>query len=296
MELQQLLYFETVAKLEHMTKAAEKLHITQPALSRAISRLEGDMGTKLFDRIGRQIKLNEYGLILLEHLKRSFKELEEAERKIKDLSQKEKSTVSISTSSTSLMPYILAEFKKSNPDVIVKLTQNSIEEVYDNLIDGKFDFCLTSTFFSDENILLEPILEEEILVLVPNTSKYLNKAFFSLEELKSENLIVMNSEYESRKMIDEFLNYHDMLSNIAFEVNDTLTLGEMISLGLGISFIPQLTWKRLNVLFGKNILAISIKDINYKRTLFIGRLKNRYLSNASKEFYDFTKEQFTALL
>lgn len=85
MELLQLKYFQTVARLEHMTKAAEELHIAQPSLSKTIARLEKDLGVPLFDRQGRQITLNPFGKVFLKRVERIFHELSEGEREIKDL-------------------------------------------------------------------------------------------------------------------------------------------------------------------------------------------------------------------
>jgi DNA-binding transcriptional LysR family regulator len=85
MELLQLHYFQTVARLEHMTKAAEELKIAQPSLSKTISRLEEDLGAPLFNRQGRNIRLNQFGKVFLTRVDRIFRELEEGKREIRDM-------------------------------------------------------------------------------------------------------------------------------------------------------------------------------------------------------------------
>ncbi|MHB8148225.1 MAG: LysR family transcriptional regulator, partial [Vulcanimicrobiaceae bacterium] len=88
MELQQLAYFRVVARTEHFTQAAEELAITQPALSRAISRLERDLGVALFDHRGRSVRLNRYGRAFLRHAERALVALEEGRREVGDLSDR----------------------------------------------------------------------------------------------------------------------------------------------------------------------------------------------------------------
>src|SRR5579864_5072626 len=89
MELQQLDYFQTLAKTQHVTQAAEQLGITQPALSRAIGRLERDLGVSLFDHPGRSVKLNRYGRAYLAHVERALGAMEEGRRELADLVDRE---------------------------------------------------------------------------------------------------------------------------------------------------------------------------------------------------------------
>jgi DNA-binding transcriptional LysR family regulator len=89
MDLLQLKYFQTVARSEHMTRAAEELHISQPSLSKVISNLEEDLGVPLFERIGRQIKLSHFGKAFLSRVERIFLELEDGKRELSDMLENE---------------------------------------------------------------------------------------------------------------------------------------------------------------------------------------------------------------
>lgn len=88
LELLHLKYFQNVANTEHLTKSSEKLHVAQPALSKIIKNLEEELGAELFDRIGRNIKLNTYGKIFLKHVDQLFYEIEVGVQKIEDLKEK----------------------------------------------------------------------------------------------------------------------------------------------------------------------------------------------------------------
>src|SRR2546428_13358678 len=96
MDLLQLHYFRTVARLEHMTRAAEALLIAQPALSQTIARLEDELGVPLFDRLGRRIRLNLFGKAFLERVERVFAELDQGRRELADLVGGEQGRVDLS--------------------------------------------------------------------------------------------------------------------------------------------------------------------------------------------------------
>src|SRR5438309_3725141 len=107
MDLLQLKYFQTVARLEHMTQAARQLEIAQPSLSQTIARLEEELGVPLFDRQGRQIRLNQFGRTFLRRVERIFAELEDGRRELADLAGLEQGRVSLSMFSTPLLPDLL---------------------------------------------------------------------------------------------------------------------------------------------------------------------------------------------
>ncbi|SFC88903.1 regulatory helix-turn-helix protein, lysR family [Bacillus sp. OV322] len=117
MELLQLKYFQTVARLEHMTHAAEELKIAQPSLSKTISRLEEDLGVPLFDRIGRQIKLNQYGKTFLTRVDRIFMELGEAKRELEYLSGLHLGMVQLAISIPSILPDLISSFLAQHKNI-----------------------------------------------------------------------------------------------------------------------------------------------------------------------------------
>src|SRR3954468_19469216 len=110
MELLQLKYFQTVAYMEHISKAAKTLNISQPSLSLMIKRLEDEMGTRLFDRKGRNIQLNDSGRILLKHVNTIFSELENAKMEIENRYNEEHKRITISISNPRFLSGMLVEY------------------------------------------------------------------------------------------------------------------------------------------------------------------------------------------
>src|SRR5258708_33114532 len=110
MDLLQLKYFQAVAQLEHMTRAAEQLSIAQPFLSQSIAKLEEDLGVPLFDRQGRRIQLNQFGKVFLKRVERVFVELDEGRREVADLAGLEHGLIALAVASTQPLPDLLSAF------------------------------------------------------------------------------------------------------------------------------------------------------------------------------------------
>ena len=142
MDLLQLRYFQTVARTEHMTKAAQELFIAQPSLSKTIRRLEKEIGVPLFDRQGRSIKLNQFGKAFLGHLDTLFRELEEGQREVRDMAGLENGEVSLAATSLHWLPELLHRFQLLHPAVHFNLSQCLPSEMPTQLQTGTCSYLL----------------------------------------------------------------------------------------------------------------------------------------------------------
>jgi len=167
MDLLQLRYFQVVARVEHMTKAAEELLISQPSLSKTIRRLEKEIGVPLFDRQGRSIRLNQFGKACLEHTASLFQELEEGQCQVRDMAGLEHGEVSLVASSLHGLPALLHSFQLLHPFVHFHLSQRSPTEMPQQLETGACDFCFLSTPLLKPHIKWKTLQTEEILLVVP---------------------------------------------------------------------------------------------------------------------------------
>ena len=124
MEWQRLEYFQTLARVQHMTRAAEQLSISQPALSRSIASLEGEIGVPLFDRQGRTIILNRYGTMFLERVNRIMNEMSDGLNDIQQLINPEQGEITLGflhTLGTSTVPNIIRAFHDQYPQIIIPI-------------------------------------------------------------------------------------------------------------------------------------------------------------------------------
>lgn len=290
MELQQLKYFQVVARLEHMTKAAEELHITQPSLSITIARLEEALGAPLFDRFGRNIKLNEFGQLFLKRVERIFRELEEGKREVRDLAGLELGTVNLASTNLVFLPSLLRSFLEKYPHVKFRLVQDTVANMQKQLADGLVDFCVTSPPILGEGIKSLPVLNEEIVLIVPNHHRLAGRESIDILEVKDEAFINVKKGYSMRDLTDQYCQQKGFTPNTLFEVDDPSLVAEIVESGLGIAFYPLNAWtRRAN---NNKFTCLYLKGAPPKRTISLSWLENRYLSKASRSFRDFILHYF----
>ncbi len=288
MDLLQLKYFQTVAKFQHMTKAADELYISQPSLSKTISQLENELGINLFDRRGKKIYINEYGKTFLKNVDKIFSLLDDSKKELKDLANCETGTINlVMLVGSSFLSDILAKFNEIHPNIYFNLIQHISPS---NNVD--FDLSITSSYEPPKSDNCITLLTEEIGIAVPKTHRLANKLSINLKDLENENFIRLKSGHELRNLTNIFCNREHLKLNTIFESDDPGTVRGLISTGKGVAFFPLISWKISNT---ENIKLLGIKDAVCKRSIYITWPENRHLSNSSQLFIEFIKSYFNKI-
>lgn len=286
MELLQLKYFQKVAKLQHMTKAAEELRIAQPSLSKTISSLEKELGTKLFDRKGKYIELNSQGKIFLKKVDIALMALDDGKHQIDDLKEKIIGHVKLVVLvASNTIPNILKEFAKKYPNITFKLTQH----LPDRITQLDFDLCISSYPISMSNLESQILLSEEIYVAVPKNHPLANKKSVSLKEVQYENFISLKKNSNLRDVTDLLCLNTGFSPNIIYESDDPSTVRELINSGLGVAFIPSITWTK-NI--DPSLALLHIHDPICYRFLNLYWAKDRTLPKSVELFKEHLIEFF----
>src|ERR1700723_3104907 len=239
MELQQLRYFREVAEREHVTRASEKLFVSQSAVSRAVTQLEEELGVPLFYRQGRTLVLSPYGRVFLEHVNRALSILESGKRLLREQSGEESGTVSLGflhSLGIELVPRLIKEYCRKHPKIqFTLLVQRSGEMLMKELVAGSIDLCLSVPgLFGQSDVRWNHLLDEELLIAVPRTHRLAARRTLSLRDLSSEPFLVLSPEHTLRIIFDRVCADASFLPNIAFEGMDVATLRGLIAAGLGI--------------------------------------------------------------
>jgi DNA-binding transcriptional LysR family regulator len=292
LELLQLQYFQTVARLQHMTKAAEELNIGQPSLSKTIARLEEDLGVPLFDRQGRQIRLNQFGKVFLHRVERALMELEAGKREIIDLSGLDRGVISLAVSITSVLPKLVGAFLSQYPNVRFQQYLGSTLSMKRQLEQGEVDFCISSTPIQGPDITWEPLFTEEIFLIVSTKHPLANREEIHLREVEHEPFISMSPRYGLRDLTDNFCRQAGFTPHIAFEGDEQTVLRELVTEGLGVAFTPAVSFGSVP---SNKIKRLRIVEPKCQRTIGLAYSRNRYLSKAAQQFYSFTIEYFSKL-
>lgn len=285
MELLQLKYFQVVARHEHMTQAANELLVLQPALSKTIARLENNLGAPLFDREGRNIRLNSFGKIFLERVNRIFYELDEGTRQVQEMAGLYNGIITLSISLPHILPFLLMGFMKDYPNVKIKQFEATTIEMKQQLENGDVDFCISTLPIKGDNIEWRTLLEEEIYLSVPPNHFLAKRNVINLEEVKDESFINRIEGYQFRELTDDFCRLAGFKPKIIVELGEAGAILKLVEMGIGVSFTPQLSLLRENPPSTKQLRKCI-------RTVGIAWNKTHFLSIAADTFRRFTIDFF----
>ncbi len=290
MELLQLKYFLTVARCEHVTEAAGKLHVTQSSLSKTIQRLEDDLGVPLFDRIGRKLRLNDFGRTFLQRTEKALFELEQGKREIADLSNPDQGTLQLAVTTASTLPGILREFRKNKPDIQFHVQMVSLENMSRLLHRGEVDFCLSSPPIQGDDIECQILYEDPIVVAVPIGHRYADRSSIHLTELKDERFVGVKQGYGVRDMVDSICQSAGFLPKYVYEGDEPARLTALVEAEIGLAFIPS-TARNPH----ERIRYLQVKEHQLVREIALLSHKNRYISKAALEFRSVVMDYFSAM-
>lgn len=285
MEFLQLRYFQTVARLEHMTKAAKELHVSQPALSKIIHRLEQDVGVELFDRQKQGIKLNQNGTAFLKRVDRIFLEAQQGKKEALDLANLTERSVAVSMALPHILPVFIADYLKEYPEAHIKHYAASSKEMAKQLEEGEVDLCISTSPISGKGIRWMFLMEEDIYLSVPLNHPLANRQQVKLSQVKSESFINRNKGYHFRELTDSFCREAGFEPFTQVELEEAGAILRMVELGMGVSFTPQLSLLREAL---PKTVQLKITEPLCKREIGIAWNEDHYLTKAAKEFKAFT--------
>jgi len=290
MELQQLMYFREVAEREHVTRAAENLFVSQSAISRAVTQLEEELGVPLFYRKGRAVVLSRYGRSFLEYVIRAINVLESGKSSLLEQIGEESGTVSLGflhSLGIEMVPRLIKEFRRKHPRIqFTLLVQRSGEILIEELVAGSIDLCFSVPgMFEQSNVRWSHLLDEELLIAMPQTHRLAARRTLNMRALSSEPFLALSPEHTLRIIFDRLCADASFLPKIAFEGMDIATLRGLIAAGLGIGLLPSAAIRFRGVVE----IKLSQRPI---RPLGIGWIDDRYLSPCTVKFRDFVVSNF----
>jgi LysR family transcriptional activator of glutamate synthase operon len=291
MELLQLHYFRTVARLEHVTRAAEELRVAQPALSKTIARLEAELGVLLFERRGRRVALNTYGQAFLRHVERVFIEIEAGRQELADLAGLEHGTVTVAATTLRLLPDLLGAFRDRYPGVNFRLSQASTAEMQAWLVSGEIDLCLASAPIAGPGIRAVALFTEDILLAVPPRHRLAGRGRIPLGDVAAEPFISAKQGYWSRDLTDAACRQAGFIPHIICEGDEPGALRSLVAAGLGVAFLPTSS-QRAGA--EPEVAWLHITEPVCQRTVSLVWREDRYLSAAVRRFRQFAVEYFAS--
>ncbi len=243
MELSQLLYFRTAARLEHFSKAAKQLHISQPSLSSSIAKLEAELGTELFDRRGKTVTLNPYGQIYLQQVEDILIRVDAANDLLHDMLRGEGGQVRIGASFPITQPspvyYYQYEFFQSNPRVSLFLHVHTAALIEQMLLSRELDLGISTSPAVMTGIASTPLYTDKLGIIVGKNHRLGGRKAAALEEFQDEVFLCNSSGPDPNDSARYLCALAGFTPNIVYEGESADLIGEAVSAGRGVSFVSQ---------------------------------------------------------
>lgn len=244
MELRHLRYFVAVAEELHFRRAAERLHMSQPPLSQQIRQLEEEVGAQLLVRNQRKVELTAAGVVFLERAREILDSVEDAARQARRVQRGEVGRLAVGfvgSAMYSFVPELLRGFRESAPDIALRLHELGTTEQLRQLEDGRLDVGFVRAPGRRPGLTLETVLEEQIVVALPDVHPLAQRPVLALGDLAGESLVLLTRAGSPglRAALADALAELGGEERIAQEVAEMQTVIGLVAAGVGLSLVPE---------------------------------------------------------
>lgn len=286
MNFLQLSYFKTVAELEHISKAAEQLYISQPALSKSIHLLEQEIGYPLFDRRGTGICLNENGRILYRHAAGILSSIDNAISEISDINHNNHRVILSMTAATHFLPEIIMEVKELFPDIMLSIRQEDYRNARQNC-----DLYLHSSTVPIQSENSVTLLSEVCLIGISKDNPLSREQIITPEMLQDETFLTMQDQLPLYHITCELCQTSGFTPN-TMQFDNRETIFDLINVNMGVSIIPEKTWAPY---IRQKKVVLRPLSVSYYRHIILHWPKEHYLSKDTDTIVSYLKDYFSSL-
>ncbi|NTU78647.1 MAG: LysR family transcriptional regulator [Chloroflexales bacterium] len=282
MELRQLQYLVQAGELLNFTEAARRLHITQSTLSQQIKQLEVELGTPLFDRIGKRVQLTEAGRQLLIYARQTLASAASGLHALQDLAELRAGALTIGATyalRARLTPALL-RFATSYPDIHLTLLYGTSDALLEQLCASQLDFVLTFQHRDiDARLASQPLFESPLALVVAPSSPLATRTRMTLPEIADLRLALPVQGYSTRQFLDAAFAAYQIRPRICIEVNDMPTLFQLVETGHWSTILTLATVDQQH-----SVVTIPLEGEGMRREARVVWLKERYRKQAARRF------------
>jgi LysR family transcriptional regulator, transcription activator of glutamate synthase operon len=242
MDSQALRWLVAVADGSTVADVAAHHHTSQPAVSRGLQRLSGEVGTALTERVGRRLTLTFAGKIVADAGRRMLAELDAALRAVEEANDPDTGLVRVgflSPLGTWLMPELLASFRDLHPGARVQLRHDGADRILNALLLGELDLLITEAPPPSAALAFAPLFDDQLVLAVPDSHRLAGRRSVRVAELAEEPWVVQVDGYGTRRLAEQLCAEADIELTVAFEDHDLATLRALIGAGGGIGLFAD---------------------------------------------------------
>lgn len=290
---QQLLVFVTVADEQSFTRAAEKLHISQPAISQHIQNLEQRLDVTLLDRTNKYVRLNKAGDVVYHYARDILVLYSQMSQLIQDLRDDASGPLNIGASFTFgeyVLPHVIAEFRNNYPKIAPSITVGNTQIVAEQVARGELDIgVVEGSTMREKGIDVIPFAEDTVVVVASSQHFLALQGFATSAQLEKESWIVREKGSGTREITDHVFKAFGIRPKNMIEYSSTQVIKESVEAGLGITLLSK--WSIRKELICNTLQIIPFSDSPIKRQFSIVLRKSDFETKSVKLFREFLFEQ-----
>jgi len=294
--LRQLKVFESVARHLSYSRAADELHLTQPAVSMQIKQLEDNISLPLFEQLGKRIYLTEAGRELYQYSRLISQQLADMEVALDELKGMERGKLNISVVTTAnyFAPHLLAKFCQRYSGVTVSLNVSNRETVLKQLTDNLIDLAIMGQPPEDLDIDSESFMENPLVVIAPPHHPLCQERQIPVKRLEKEIFLVRESGSGTRSAMERFFAEHQIKINKGMETDTTEAIKQAVQAGMGLGIMSQHTAEL--ELETNRLKILDVQGFPIIRYWHVVNRKNKRLSGVANAFREFLLKEAAKLM
>jgi LysR family transcriptional regulator, hydrogen peroxide-inducible genes activator len=282
MEVHQLRYVCAIADTGNFSRAAERCKVAQPSLSQQVQKLEDDLGVKLFDRLGRSIRLTEAGRAFIPRARAILEQMDAARTSAADKNADLRGSVTVGVIPTVApyrMPGYAASFTKKFPDAKLRIIEDTTSVLVQGLRDLSIDVAILALPLRHKDLELFPIRTEPLFAVLRKNHPRARAKSLALKDLRGESFVMLRDGHCFRDLSLDTCTRARVTPNIAFESGQFSSLLGMVATGIGVSLIPEMAIDR-NV----NCRYVRLSDAQATRTIVAAVVRGRSFNRVQQAF------------
>lgn len=270
MDSKQIQYILKVSECQNITRAAEQLFVSQPALSHFISKAEEELGAKIFNRGTSPLTLTQAGEHYIKTAKMMVALEDNLKKEIDDLNNCREGVIRLGLSdmrATTLLPFVLPQFKKLYPNVVIQTVETSSRTVEENVKEGIVDLGIIPLYDFDQNLESQVLYDEELLMIsvedIPSERGNI-RSWVNVEDVSDRDFVLLKSGNRIRRAIDAIFMEHGVEPRTIIESTNNMTVYMIASAGMGIAVVPEGVVRLMNPIRIPRAYSIGRQGFHWK--------------------------------
>ena len=293
MDISQLEVFLSVAQEKSFSRAAESLHRTQPAVSQAVRRLEGELGEPLFDRSSKDGTLTAAGKVLFDFAQQMMNLRQHAHSAIRELRDLHRGKLTLSANEYTVMGLLplIPTFRARHPHIKIEVKRSLASRIPSEILGRDAEIGVVTFKPNDASISSIPVISDELALIVAPEHPLATRGTVSVKELGAETFIAHNVPSPYRERVIKTFEKHRTPLNISMEMPTLEAIKRFVEQGMGVALVPRLT-AQSEIARGQ-VVALTVREMRLERGIHLIYRKGATLSHAARAFLAVAREKRT---